>query len=105
MNNVADETTDKEDVIETQDEGEVDKEDVIEDEVRDTERQDNDVMGKIGELFDTIDSLRADMITIKDNMNQFVEAGGVVREEDSSVIEYDADKSDFVPIEELDLNL
>lgn len=102
---MADESTDKDDAIESNNEGETNNEDVAENDVRESETQNDDVMGKIGELFNTIDSLRADMITIKDNMNQFVEAGGVVREDDTAVIEYDADKSEFVPIEELDLNL
>lgn len=103
---MADEIKDKEDVIETQNEGEIDKENVIEDEVKDDERENDDVMGKIGELFDIMDSMRAEMISMKDSMSQFVEAGGVIHEDE--VIDADIDNdgdSDFVPIEALDLSI
>ena len=98
------EIKDKEDVIETQDEKETDKEDVIEDENKDEERENYDILKEIMGLRDDIATVRGQVNTIKEGFAQFIEGGAVVRENESIDIDGDGD-SDYIPIEDLDLNL
>jgi hypothetical protein len=42
---------------------------------------------------------------MKDSISQFVDAGGVIREDDNVPSIDDDESNDYVPIEELDLNI
>lgn len=95
---------DKEDVIETQNEKETDKEDVIEDEVKDDQREDYAVLDRLDKLFGAISDIRTEINSVKDSVALFAENGAVIRENDYIDIDNDGD-DDFVPIEELDLNI
>lgn len=100
------EIKDKEDVIETQNEGEKDKEDVIEDEVKDDQRTDDDIKAQLDRLFDAVDGITKDVAGIKDTVAGFVDYGGVVQE--PAIIEAESpvnDNKKFTPIEDLDLSL
>lgn len=105
-NNSAEEIEDKEDVIETQNEGETDKEDVIEDQNDDIEGKDDAIMARIDELFGEMESIRGELKSVRDMASAFVDSGAVIREGDVNDLDVDYDGDpDFVPIEELDLNL
>lgn len=104
-NNESKEVERKEDIIETQNEGEKDKEDVIEDEVKGDQKEDDDIKLQLDRLFDAVNGITADIDSMKETVSSFVDFGGVVTEvNDNEVIESE-DKPKFVPIEELDLRL
>lgn len=96
----------KENIIETQNEGEKDKEDVIEDEVKDDQKTDDDIKGQLDRMFDSINGISERINKIESTVAGFVDYGGVVRE-DSNVdtIEANNDDKKFIPIEDLDLTL
>lgn len=116
MNETTSEET--EELIDTEQEhltedGDADTSDVEEaaneDEEQEVEASDadtNDVMSFLEQLSGDISSLRAQVISMKDMFSQFVDAGGVVREEDNIPADDVAnDTIDYVPIEELDLTI
>lgn len=105
-NNNAEEIEDKEDVIETQNEGETDKEDVIEDQNDDIEGKDDAIMKRLDGFAAELESIRGDIKRVSDMASAFVDSGAVIREGDVNDLDVDNDGDpDFVPIEELDLNL
>lgn len=96
----------KEDVIETQNEGTNDKEDVIEDEVKDDQKTDDDIKAQLDRMFDSINGISQRIDNIESTVSDFVDYGGVVREDiNSDVIDNNNDDKKFVPIEDLDLML
>lgn len=116
------EIKDKEDVIETQNEGLKDKEDVIEDEhrtiehkedviedeVKDDERLDDEVLTKLDHLITVVEKQEKTIDTLRSNMSQFVDAGYVIREDinDDVIITPNGDEvDDVISIEDMDLNL
>lgn len=116
------ELKDKDDVIETQNEGIKDKEDVledehrviedkedvVEDEVKDDERLDREVLEKLDRLMAVVEEQGKTINTMRSNMSQFVDAGYTIREdinEDVIVNPNGDEKDDFVPIEDMDFNL
>ena len=66
---------------------------------------DNSVMQILSSIKDEQASLRAQLISMKDSISQFVDAGGVIREDDNVPSIDDDESNDYVPIEELDLNI
>ena len=105
-NNNAEEIEDKEDVIETQNEGETDKEDVIEDQNDDIEGQDYAIIKRLDDFAAELESIRSDIKRVSDMASAFVDSGAVIREGDVNDLDVDDDGDpDFVPIEKLDLNL
>lgn len=119
---MANETVDKEDVIETQNEGLKDKEDVledehkviehkedvVEDEVKGDERLDREVLDKLDNLISIVEEQGKTISNLKNNMSQFVDAGYTIREDinDDVIITPNGDeKDDFVAIEDMDFNL
>ena len=70
---------------------------------------DNSVNDSIMQILSSIKdeqaSLRAQLISMKDSVSQFVDAGGVIREDDNVPSIDDDESNDYVPIEELDLNI
>lgn len=106
------EIKDKEDVIEDQNDSEKDNEDVIEDKedvIEDQNDYDKGVDDRIYRMVERmdarLDSLEKNILSIKDSTSQFVEAGGVIREDNELDIREDSYDDAYVPIEELDLNL
>ena len=64
------------------------------------------IMDVLAQIKDEQASIRAQLISMKDNISQFIDAGGVIREEDNiPSIEDDTDIEQYTPIEELDLNI
>lgn len=110
---MADKTVDKEDVIEDQndkleDEHKTieDKEDVIEDQNDTIKGDDDSVLKILSELTDTMRDFKSELIAIKDGIALFAENGGVIREDINDFSDDDNDSDDdYVPIEELDLNM
>lgn len=77
-----------------------------EQEVEDTDADTRDVMTAIDALASSVSEMRGQLIAMKSMFSQFVDAGGVIREEDSALpVDDDNDAYDYVPIEELDLTL
>ncbi len=71
-----------------------------------TDNSSNDsIMQILSSIRDEQASLRAQLISMKDSISQFVDAGGVIREDDNVPSIDDDDSNDYVPIEELDLNI
>ena len=71
-----------------------------------TDNSSNDsIMQILSSIKDEQASLRAQLISMKDSISQFVDAGGVIREDDNVPSIDDDDSNDYVPIEELDLNI
>ena len=71
-----------------------------------TDNSSNDsIMQILSSINDVQASLRAQLISMKDSISQFVDAGGVIREDDNVPSIDDDDSNDYVPIEELDLNI
>lgn len=77
-----------------------------EQEVEDADADTKDIMSVVEQLADSVSEMRAQLISMKDMFSQYVDAGGVVREEDNipadDVVD---DVIDYVPIEELDLTI
>ena len=63
------------------------------------------IMQILSSIKDEQASLRAQLISMKDSISQFVDAGGVIREDDNVPSIDDDESNDYVPIEELDLNI
>ena len=63
------------------------------------------IMQILSSIRDEQASLRAQLISMKDSISQFVDAGGVIREDDNVPSIDDDESNDYVPIEELDLNI
>ncbi len=96
----------KEDVIETQDEGEIDKEDVIEDQNDDIEGKDDAIIKRLDSFAAELESIRGEIKRVSDMASAFVDSGAVIREGDTDDNDVDDGvDSDYVPIEELDLSL
>ena len=71
-----------------------------------TDNSSNDsIMQILSSIKDEQASLRAQLISMKDSISQFVDAGGVIREDDNVPSIDDDESNDYVPIEELDLNI
>lgn len=71
-----------------------------------TDNSSNDsIMQILSSIRDEQASLRAQLISMKDSISQFVDAGGVIREDDNVPSIDDDESNDYVPIEELDLNI
>lgn len=63
------------------------------------------IMQILSSINDEQASLRAQLISMKDSISQFVDAGGVIMEDDNVPSIDDDESNDYVPIEELDLNI
>lgn len=98
-------TEQKEDVIETQDSGIIDKEDVIEDENETDARKDDEILRLIGDLAESVTAMKAQMVSMKDTVSQFIDAGAVIREDDNPGNSGGSDKPSFQRIEDMDFSI
>lgn len=61
------------------------------------------------DIYDTINEelskIRAEVISIRDTVNQFVDMGGVIREVDMPDNQPEIEEYEYTPIESLDLSL
>ena len=68
------------------------------------DNSDASIMDVLASIKEEQASLRAQLISIKDSMAQFVDAGGTIQEGDN-IQPIDDDTPEYIPIEELDLSI
>lgn len=68
------------------------------------DNSDASIMDVLASIKEEQASLRAQLISIKDSMAQFIDAGGTIQEGDN-IQPIDDDTPEYIPIEELDLSI
>ena len=68
------------------------------------DNSDASIMDVLASIKEEQANLRAQLISIKDSMVQFIDAGGTIQEGDN-IQPIDDDTPEYIPIEELDLSI
>lgn len=89
---------------ETNDNNDDVREEETENEIRDEDYREDDIIEMLRELKENFISLRNDIDSVKESVSAFVDNGAVIRE-DEDISDTDDFADDFVEIEDMDLSV